>query len=147
MAERCERVCEEKTWLMAGAVKKSPLLEAVADWKDSVCAVMICKVWKSAMALQLSVFTSRVLRWLINPISNPKPRRQSLYLVRIHLDSAQRPCRGERDGVVVEALCYVADSGPEEVDFFNLSNPSRRTMALGSTQPLTEMNTRNLPGG
>jgi hypothetical protein len=26
-------------------------------------------------------------------------------------------------------------------------NPSSRTMALGSTQPLTEMNTMNLPGG
>jgi hypothetical protein len=25
-------------------------------------------------------------------------------------------------------------------------NPSSRTMALGSTQPLTEMSTRNLPG-
>jgi hypothetical protein len=31
--------------------------------------------------------------------------------------------------------------------FFNLPNPSSRTMALGSTQPLTEMSTRNLPGG
>jgi hypothetical protein len=36
---------------------------------------------------------------------------------------------------------------PDEVDFFNLSNSSSRTMALGSTQPLTEMSTRNLPGG
>jgi hypothetical protein len=31
--------------------------------------------------------------------------------------------------------------------FFNLPNPSSRTMALGSTQPLTEMSARNLPGG
>jgi hypothetical protein len=35
--------------------------------------------------------------------------------------------------------------------FSNLPNPSGRTMALGSTQPLTEMSTRNLkknkPGG
>jgi hypothetical protein len=29
--------------------------------------------------------------------------------------------------------------------FFNLPNPSRATMALGSTQPLTEMSTRNIP--
>jgi hypothetical protein len=36
---------------------------------------------------------------------------------------------------------------PDEVDFLNLPNPSSRTMALGSTQPLTEMNTRNFPGG
>jgi hypothetical protein len=32
-------------------------------------------------------------------------------------------------------------------DFFNLPHPSSRTIALGSTQPLTEMSTRNLPGG
>jgi hypothetical protein len=29
----------------------------------------------------------------------------------------------------------VAGSSPDEADFFNLSNPSSRTMALGSTQP------------
>jgi hypothetical protein len=35
----------------------------------------------------------------------------------------------------------------DKVDsFLNLPNPSSRTMALGSTQPLTEMSTRNLPG-
>jgi hypothetical protein len=31
--------------------------------------------------------------------------------------------------------------------FFNLPNPSSRTMALGLTQPLTKMSTRNFPGG
>jgi hypothetical protein len=36
---------------------------------------------------------------------------------------------------------------PDEVDIFNLPNPSSPTMALGSTQPLTEMSARNLPGG
>jgi hypothetical protein len=36
---------------------------------------------------------------------------------------------------------------PDEVDFFNLPNPSSRTMALGWTQPLTEISTRKLPGG
>jgi hypothetical protein len=36
---------------------------------------------------------------------------------------------------------------PDEVDFLNLPNPSSRTMALGSTQPLSEMSTRNIPGG
>jgi hypothetical protein len=36
---------------------------------------------------------------------------------------------------------------PDEVDFFNVPNPSRRTMAVGPTQPLTEMSTRNLPAG
>jgi hypothetical protein len=37
---------------------------------------------------------------------------------------------------------------PDEIiGFFNLPNPSSRTMALGSTQHLTEMSTRNLPAG
>jgi hypothetical protein len=42
----------------------------------------------------------------------------------------------------------VACSIPDEViGFLNLSNPSRGTNDLSSTQPLTEMSTRNLPGG
>jgi hypothetical protein len=45
----------------------------------------------------------------------------------------------------------VAGSIPDEVIgfffFFDLPNPSSRTMALGSTQPLTEMSTKNLLGG
>jgi hypothetical protein len=36
---------------------------------------------------------------------------------------------------------------PDDVDFFNLPNSSSRTMALRSTQPLTEMCTRKFPGG
>jgi hypothetical protein len=36
---------------------------------------------------------------------------------------------------------------PMSLDFFNLPNPPSRNMALGSTQPVTEMSTRNLPGG
>jgi hypothetical protein len=36
---------------------------------------------------------------------------------------------------------------PDKVDFFNLPNPSSRTMARGSARPLTEMSTRNFPGG
>jgi hypothetical protein len=35
---------------------------------------------------------------------------------------------------------------PDEVDFYNVLNPSSHTMGLGSTQPVTEMSTRNLPG-
>jgi uncharacterized membrane protein YvbJ len=33
------------------------------------------------------------------------------------------------------------------INFFNWHNPSNRTMALGSTQPLTEMSIGNNPGG
>jgi hypothetical protein len=33
------------------------------------------------------------------------------------------------------------------LNFFNWLNPSGLILILGSTQPLTEMSTRNLPGG
>jgi hypothetical protein len=36
---------------------------------------------------------------------------------------------------------------PDEVDYFKLYNPYIHIMVLGLTQPLTEMSTRNLPGG
>jgi hypothetical protein len=39
------------------------------------------------------------------------------------------------------------DRIPRRCIFFNWPNPSSRTVALGSTQPLTEMSTRNIPGG
>jgi hypothetical protein len=35
---------------------------------------------------------------------------------------------------------------PDEVYVFNVPNLSSRTVALGSTQPLTELSTRNLVG-
>jgi hypothetical protein len=52
---------------------------------------------------------------------------------------------------MVETLCYSAIGRgfvPDEFTrFFNWSNPSSRTMALVSTQSLTETSTRNFPGG
>jgi hypothetical protein len=45
-------------------------------------------------------------------------------------------------------LGWVAGSNPDEIiGFFNWPTPSIRTIALGSTQPLREMSTRNLPEG
>jgi len=42
----------------------------------------------------------------------------------------------------------VADSIPDSVNgFFNLHNPSGRTIALGLTQALTEMSTKNVSWG
>jgi hypothetical protein len=42
----------------------------------------------------------------------------------------------------------VAGLIPDEViGFLNWPNPSSRNMALGSTQPLIEMSTKNPPGG
>jgi hypothetical protein len=46
-------------------------------------------------------------------------------------------------GTALRSVC------PERVVTCRLlpKDPSGRTVALGSTQPLSEMNTRNLPGG
>jgi hypothetical protein len=59
--------------------------------------------------------------------------------------------RGYAAAYLVEALCYKPEgqgSIPDKVTgIFNLPNPSSRTMFLGSTHPLTEMSTRNLPVG
>jgi hypothetical protein len=42
----------------------------------------------------------------------------------------------------------MAGSIPDEITaFFNQPNPSSRTIVVGTTQPLTEMSTRYLPGG
>jgi hypothetical protein len=57
--------------------------------------------------------------------------------------------------IIIKFVCFlhyatsrkVAGSIPDEViRFFNRPNPSSRTMALGSNEPLTEMSTRNIPG-
>jgi hypothetical protein len=55
-------------------------------------------------------------------------------------------------GYLVEALSYNPEGRRfgfpvSSLDFFNRPNPSNRTMSLASTQSLTEMSTRNLPGG
>jgi hypothetical protein len=56
---------------------------------------------------------------------------------------------GARGSVVVETLCYKPEgrriaSRWGAFFFSNLLNPSDRTMALGSTQTLTEIRTRNV---
>jgi hypothetical protein len=52
---------------------------------------------------------------------------------------------------MVKALRYKPEgrgSIPDEgIGFFSWPNPSSHIMAVGSTQPLREMSTRNLPGG
>jgi hypothetical protein len=53
--------------------------------KDLAYAVVICKVWRLAMALTLLVVPSCVYKWSINPISNPKPRLWSRIVVTVFL--------------------------------------------------------------
>jgi hypothetical protein len=62
---------------------------------------------------------------------------------------SESPCTSERGGGHYATSRKVVGSIPDEVIgfFFNLPNPSSRTMALGSTQPLTQMSTRNFRWG
>jgi len=48
---------------------------------------------------------------------------------------------------LVEALCYKRSIPDGVIGIFHWHNPSGRTMALGLTQPLAEMNTRNISWG
>jgi hypothetical protein len=48
---------------------------------------------------------------------------------------------------VIRSKKVVGSIADEVIGFFNRSNPSSRNMALEMTQLLTEMSTRNLPGG
>jgi hypothetical protein len=62
------------------------------------------------------------------------------YYPRIYLEGMRRIRKTLR-------IIDVAGSIPNEtVGFFNWPNLSSRNTALGSTKPLTEMSTRNLPG-
>jgi hypothetical protein len=51
-----------------------------------------------------------------------------------------------RGGTMLQAGRFLVRFLMRSLDFFNSPNPSSRTMALGSTQPVTEMSTRNLSG-
>jgi hypothetical protein len=60
--------------------------------------------------------------------------------------------RGDCGGAVVKVLRYKSegcwlDSRCCVIGVFHWHNPSDRTMALGSTQPLTETNTRSISWG
>ena len=77
------------------------------------------------------------------PLSKPSSTPQQFWKLK--------SCLLARGGVVVKALCsirQVAGSIPDGViGIFKWHNPSGRIMALGSTQPLTEMSTRCISWG
>jgi len=57
---------------------------------------------------------------------------------------------GDRGSTVVKVLCYKSEGRWFDHCHWNFSltqNPSDRIMALGSTQLLTEMNTRSISWG
>jgi hypothetical protein len=74
---------------------------------------------------------------------------QSEYVTLIVNSDEAAGARGNVDGWGTNATSRkAAGSIPGVgVEFFNWPNPSSRIMSLGSAQLLTEMSTRNLPGG
>jgi hypothetical protein len=108
--------------------------KVVYDW------LFVCYSWEMALNVGLDVsfdnmLDCRVMREKADEVNNTKAcitsraTRQRSWL---------RHCATGRK---------IAGSIPGVIEFFNWCNPSRRIMALGSTQPLTEMSTRNLPAG
>ena len=53
---------------------------------------------------------------------------------------------GDRGSTVVKVLCYKSEGRWFDPSWCH-GNPSDRTMALGSIQPLTEMSTRSISWG
>ena len=54
---------------------------------------------------------------------------------------------GDRDSTVVKVLCYISEGRCFDPSWCQWIFPSDRTMALGSTQPLTEMTTGSISWG
>jgi len=66
----------------------------------------------------------------------------TLYSIKLH-----SPSFGDRGSTVFMVLGYKSEGrwfDPVSVEFSLIYNPSDRTMALGSTQPLTEMSTGSI---
>jgi hypothetical protein len=76
----CKGGCEDRIW--ACEAKESPLLEATAReqmvktqqaGEGFTGALVICKVCRSDIALQVLVVPSCVYNWSTNSFSNPNP--------------------------------------------------------------------------
>jgi hypothetical protein len=89
-------------------------------------------------------------RWIQSTPSCPTSLRSILIFSFLHLIHSMHLAGGTLKRSLLRHYATsrkVASSIPDEIiGIFNLPNPSSRTMALGSTQPLTEMSTRNFPG-
>jgi hypothetical protein len=80
---------------MSAKAEKSPLLEAITRTRqveimqageELSLAAVICKVWRLAMALQLSVVMSYMYKCSVNPFTNPNPVYSHIYYVTIYSD-------------------------------------------------------------
>jgi hypothetical protein len=81
--------------------------------------------------------------WALHPGIMTQP--QSFTFININKKQQWDSSRQNNDTVNSTAfnITYVGSSPMRSLNFFNWPNRSGRTMALGLTQPLTEMSTRN----
>jgi hypothetical protein len=82
------------------------------------------------------------------PLERPERRWEN----NIKMNCRERGWDGIGFGNGIENVSHVSAKttlriGGHCTRIFNWPNPSSCTMALGSTQPLTYMSTRNIPGG
>jgi hypothetical protein len=97
-----------------------------------VNAVIICKLLLPVVITRhLYLFLLHSHAFLPSPDIFPYSRTDLFVIYKIYISS------------LLHGMYFPC----EVIGFFNRLNPSSRTMALWSTQPLTETSTRNLPEG
>jgi hypothetical protein len=136
--------------IISRTTAKSALVvaKATAEKQESENGVLIFRLRKSGRDLWRH-YTSYVH-------FTARPNSPCLLDIWIEWNSTELICSMLHIAARASVICWgtVLQAGRPPVqfpmgstDFFNWSNPFSRTMVLGSTQPLTEMGTRNLPGG
>jgi hypothetical protein len=79
---------------------------------------------------------------------NTDPKEEGMFTGCVKILCTILRTGGERGGTVVKLLCYKSEGrwfDSRRCHWnFSLTYPSDRTMALWSTQPLTEMSTRSI---
>jgi len=106
-----------------------------------ICVALLCYMLKTSRSLLLkpAIYWAYAYIWLwsaVAVVGYARPWHYKFSILQIIIGSIVRHCATSRK---------VAGSIPEGViGIFHWHNPSGRTMALSSTQPLTEMSTRNI---
>jgi hypothetical protein len=86
LSQFCTGVCEERTWALESdeyplleAVVRKRLVETLQAEKSLAGAVVICELWRLAVAPKLLTVPSRVYKWSINPFTDPNPVYSNTY--------------------------------------------------------------------
>jgi hypothetical protein len=103
-----------------------------------------CSNWLSPLSISFDLIASTTIR---NVTHNSLMQSicWRVMIILLHQDGARRGALGW--GIVLQAARSPVRFPMRSLDFFNWPNPSGCHYDPGSTQPLTEMSTRNLPGG